>query len=300
MLSRIGDFAQHGRMTELLLGAQSRTRATQVQISTGKVADRFRGVAGEASQLLRAKDVLQRVAQFQSNNDLVDQRLQVMESSLASLFEIGSRIKVLLIQRLDDGAGVPGTMAPEAAQLLNQAVAELNVEFSGRYLFAGSKTEAPPVVLDPGFAAFGAPDDTFYQGDDVVLSVLADEGREIGYGMTADRAGFHELIGGLRAALEGDATDDRAMLEDALALVTTALPELAEYRSHIGARQKAIESINFGLGEMQLYLENQISGIEDVDVAEAITRLSQDQMRLEATMATVARLSQLSLADYLR
>jgi flagellar hook-associated protein 3 FlgL len=300
MLTRIGDFAQHGRVTDLLLGAQARTRQTQIQISTGKVAHRFQDVAAEANQLLRAKDVLQRVQQFQSNNSLVDQRLQVMESSLASLFEVGSRIKVLLIQRLDDAAGVPGTIAPEAEQLLEQAVAELNVEFDGRYLFAGSKTQAPPVVLDPAFAAFGSPDDAFYQGDDVILSVLADEGREISYGMSADREGFQELIGGLRAALEGDRTDDRAMLENALALVTEALPKVAEYRSQIGARQAALEQINLGLGEMQLYLENQVSGIEDVDIAEAITRLSQDQMMLEATMATVARLSQLSLADYLR
>jgi flagellar hook-associated protein 3 FlgL len=300
MLTRIGDLAQHGRVTDFMLGAQARTRAMQIQISTGKVAHRFQDVAAEASQLLRAKDVLQRVQQFQSNNSLVDQRLQVMESSLASLFEVGSRIKVLLIQRLDSGAGVPGTMAPEADQLLKQAAAELNVAFDGRHLFAGSKTQAPPVVLDPTFAAFGAPDDTFYQGDDVILSVLADEGREIGYGMTADREGFHELIGGLRAALEGDLTNDRAMLEDALALVTEALPKIAEYRSQIGARQAALGQINLGLGEMQLYLEHQIGGIEDVDIAEAITRLSQDQMVLEATMATVARLSQLSLADFLR
>jgi flagellar hook-associated protein 3 FlgL len=51
---------------------------------------------------------------------------------------------------------------------------------------------------------------------------------------------------------------------------------------------------------MDLYLRHQISGIEDVDITEAISRLSQDQMVLEATMATVARLSQLSLADFLR
>ena len=70
--------------------------------------------------------------------------------------------------------------------------------------------------------------------------------------------------------------------------------------SQIGARQAALEQINHGLGEMQIFLEHQVGGIEDVDLAEAITRLNQDQMVLEATMATVARLSQLSLADFLR
>ena len=48
MLTRVGDFAQHQRMTQLLLDAQTRARATQVQIGTGKVAQRFREVAPDA------------------------------------------------------------------------------------------------------------------------------------------------------------------------------------------------------------------------------------------------------------
>ena len=55
MLTRVGDFAQHERMTQLLLDAQTRARATQVQIGTGKVAQRFREVAPDADRLLGTK-----------------------------------------------------------------------------------------------------------------------------------------------------------------------------------------------------------------------------------------------------
>jgi flagellar hook-associated protein 3 FlgL len=90
------------------------------------------------------------------------------------------------------------------------------------------------------------------------------------------------------------------MLESALDLVNAALPKITGYRSELGARQAALERINLGHGDAELYLQHQISDIEDVDLTAAITRLSQDQMVIESAMATVARLSRLSLVDFLR
>jgi flagellar hook-associated protein 3 FlgL len=300
MLTRVGDFAQHQRMTQLLLDAQTRARATQVQIGTGKVAQRFREVAPDADRLLGTKDALLQTRQYRANNDLVAKRLEVMESSVASLQEVGSRLKVLLIQRLDSGSAIPGVITPEIQHLLEQAVSELNVDFAGQYLFSGTRTDSAPVALDPAFAGFGGPDDTYYQGDAVTLSVRADAEREVAYGMTADRPGFEELIGALRTALAGDASDDRALLESALELVNTAPPKVADYRSELGAGQAALERIDLGHADAEVYLERQISDIENVDLTEAITRMSQDQMVIESSMATIARLNQVTLADYLR
>ena len=65
MLTRVGDFAQHQRMTQLLLDAQTRARA-QVQIGTGKVAQRFREVAPDADRLARTKDALLQIRQYRA------------------------------------------------------------------------------------------------------------------------------------------------------------------------------------------------------------------------------------------
>ena len=117
-------------------------------------------------------------------------------------------------------------------------MADLNVELDGRHLFAGSRTDTAPVVLDPAFSAFGAADDTYYQGDAVELTVRADVDHDLTYGMTADREGFQELIGALRATIEGDGSDDQALLESALDLVNAALPKITGYRSEIGAARR--------------------------------------------------------------
>jgi flagellar hook-associated protein 3 FlgL len=300
MLTRIGDHAQATRTSQLLVDARSRARETQIQISSGKVAREFSGIGGESSRLVSARDALQRIAEFQRGNQQVDRRLEVMEQSTSSMIEIATGLRTLLIQRLDSASGVPGAISASVDQMLQQVTDDLNVEFDGRHLFAGSRTATAPVALDPAFAAFGAADDTYYQGDDVALTVRADVDRDVSYGMTADREGFHELIGALRAAGEGDGSDDQALLESALDLVNAALPKLTGYQGEIGASRAALERANLGHADAELYLESQVSDIENVDLAGAITRLAQDQMTIEASMATIARLNQLSLADFLR
>jgi flagellar hook-associated protein 3 FlgL len=289
MLSRIGDYAQNSLATQLLLDAQTRTRETQIQISTGKKATRFRELAADTNRLVSAKDALQRIQKFQTNNELIGGRLDVMESSTASLVDIATRLRTLLIQRLDSAQGVPGIITADAQNLLQQALSDLNVELDGRHLFAGSKTDTAPVVLDPAYSAFGSPDTSYYQGDVDFI-----------YGMTADREGFQELIGALRTTVEGDGSDDQAMLSSALDLVNSALPKITDYRSEIGARHAALDRINDGHADAEVYLQRQISDIEDVDLTEAISRLTRDQSVVESSLATVAQLRQLSLVDFLR
>ena len=80
---------------------------------------------------------------------------------------------MLLIQRLDPARRFRRDH-PEIQHLLEQAVGDLNVDFAGRYLFSGTRTDTAPVELDPAFAGSGGPDDTYYQGDAVALSVRAD------------------------------------------------------------------------------------------------------------------------------
>jgi len=300
MITRFGDFAQSQNVTQQLLQAQTRSRETQTQISSQKVGDRFRDLGAAAKRLLDGKTMLQKTRQFQTDNQLVQARLDVMEGSIGALTDIGDRLKVLLMQRLDDASGPPGIVRVEARIMLDQAVDALNATAHGRHLFAGSKIDTPPVQLDPGFAGFGAADDTYYQGDAVTPSVVADDNLEVAYGMSADREGFQELIGALRTVIEADPIDDKALLEDALGLVNDALPKLADYRSEIGTRHNQLERINDAHSDAELYLQQQISDVEGVDLSAAVTRLAQDQMAIEASMATIGRLSQLSLVDFLR
>ena len=82
-------------------------------------------------------------------------------------------------------------------------------------------------------------------------------------------------------------------LDQMLNIVTMSLAD-------IGAEMNSIEdeiSIN---EDLKLQLQTTLSGQEDVDYATAITELQAKMMSLEAAQSSFAKISQLSVFDYLR
>lgn len=299
MMTRIGDAAQSDHMTSLLLQTQTRTRLTQAQISTGKVSDRFQDLAPDVERLIDVKGVLHQNRQYQDNVALTDKKLVAMESAVSSLVDVATELQTLAVQRLNATSATPGLMAGELEGLLDQAVGMLNSDIQGRHLFGGSRTDQPPVVLDPGFTAFGTADNTYYQGDDLTLNARVDVHVEIDYSMSADREGFQELIGAIRGMITGDALNDQDMLENSLGLVNDSLGKIADYQAELGTRQAHLERIGQRHTDTEIYLESRVSEIEDIDITEAITKLAKDQVLLEGAMATIGRLGQLNLVDFI-
>ena len=181
---------------------------------SGKVTDRFQDIAPDVERLIDVKLVLQQNQQFPGQHHLPRTRkLVAMESAVSGLFDVATRAQVLAVQRTSDPSGTPGLVAPEFENLLEQATAFLNDDMDGNYLFGGSQTARKPVELDPAFTAFGSADNTYYQGDDLILSTRVDIDVEITTTMSADLEGFQELIGGLRGLIYGDTLDDETVLE---------------------------------------------------------------------------------------
>ena len=54
------------------------------------------------------------------------------------------------------------------------------------------------------------------------------------------------------------------------------------------------------LDETMLRLKSTISEIEDLDYAEAVTRMNKEVMALEAAMGSFSKISGLTLFDYIR
>ena len=132
------------------------------------------------------------------------------------------------------------------------------------------------------------------------LSVRADLGVELDYGVTADAAPFAQLIGALGQARAAHLADDRPGIAAAAAAVEAALGGVAGLRAGVGITAERLESVTEGQRSAVLYLDEVTSSIEDVDLAAVLTRIASDQAGLEAAYTVTGRLASLSLADYLR
>lgn len=75
---------------------------------------------------------------------------------------------------------------------------------------------------------------------------------------------------------------------------------LRNVRAQVGTRLSAIEGAQEALADRKVELARTTSQLSDLDYAEAISRMNQQLVGLQAAQASYSKISQLSLFDYLR
>jgi flagellar hook-associated protein 3 FlgL len=306
MVTRVATSAQQELMMSNIRALQSRVADTMIQASSGKVSQQYSGIAPDAKRLVGLEATDASLNQYVANNTLIDQRLQSMETNTSQAMDIASQLKSLLVQATSTGNAQNMGLDSTAKTLLDQVGSLLNVKLDGRYLFAGSATDTAPVDL----TALAAPpstypstaDTSYYNGDGVTLSTKAGPNLDINYGVKADEPGFEELIRSLKLVSTAvlSPNPDMARLNEALDVVNKAIQDIPNITAKIGAARAGLTTANAAHGEAQQYVEQNITGIANVDVTDAITRLSADQTNLQASYATIAQLSNVSLLNYLK
>ncbi len=307
-MTRISNIAQHNLTISQIFETQSRLQRAQLQLSTGKKSPNYSGIAIDSQRLINLESSRSRTDQFVTNNRIVTLRLQTMELSVANVFEAASKLKTILVNGLNAFNASEFSLNLEADNLLQEVAKQLNIKIGDRFLFAGNITDTAPVNLTA--AGYSAPptiypsnaDTGYFQGDSTRVKVRAADDFDVTYGVTADEAGFEKLIRALQLAKTASTspTIDRLRLQEALAMVNEAIADIPNIRSRIGASLNALDKADVGHSDLLIFVEKTISDIENVDITATVARLAADQVLLEASFLTIARLRDLSLTNYLR
>ncbi len=299
MLGRTGDVAHNNRLNAFIQGTQNRMREAQVEIATGKRAQVYSEIGSETGILLQAREGQRRADAFVFSNTGTTEQLQTMDGAVGNVVDIAERMRTLLVQRLDPSIGSSLPLGTEIDTMLEQIASQLNSKLGDRYLFAGSRTDTPPVELP---ASVDGPADldpaTIYKGDTVRLSVRAAEDVEVVYGILA--TDVFSVMNVLAAAKEAHVADDTDGLKAAMDALSDSFSALADLRGELGARTARVEAITETHRANAAYFAETASRIEDTDLPSAIARMAKDQTAIEAAYITISRLNSLSLADYLR
>ena len=231
--------------------------------------------------------------------------------------ELGIRIS-LLGARNGDAANV--VSLPTLAQgLLDQIVDLLNVRDESRFLFSGGNirdravdlnngTYTPPTV--PPFPSAANLD--YYGGDSVVQQARIDENFVVNYGVRANESSIEKIIRSFDSISEitfssPASTAQVAAIDAAVTLLTEALDVDPSGQKTIGTLYAEVELNRALLNDIKTkhenftaFAERSIIDIEQIDTAEAITRLNIEQVTLEASFTVIARIQRLTLATFLR
>ncbi|HEV8329970.1 MAG TPA: flagellar hook-associated protein FlgL [Steroidobacteraceae bacterium] len=113
-------------------------------------------------------------------------------------------------------------------------------------------------------------------------------------------------LSNLAATLESSTatTADRAQFNSSMATALQQLDQASDHllsvRAEVGTRLSAIDGAQEALADRKVELETTTSQLRDLDYAEAVSRMNQQLVGLQAAQASYSKIAQLSLFDYLR
>jgi flagellar hook-associated protein 3 FlgL len=128
-------------------------------------------------------------------------------------------------------------------------------------------------------------------GSDAFVRVVRDDGKGGKVGV-----GFFQALGDLAKAVR---TSDRAAMQRGIGEIDAMQQGVSEATAQVGADLNVVDAQKNVLDEVKLRLKTTLSAVQDLDYTEAITRMNRDQLALEAAQSSFAKISKLSLFNYL-
>jgi len=109
------------------------------------------------------------------------------------------------------------------------------------------------------------------------------------------------LVEGLREFDDSVAGGDQIneLVSTTLTNIDSTITKISTTRSEIGARLNSIESVDNFQQDLELVSQEALSTLQDLDFAEAVSRLSLESFLLEASQQTYSKVNSLSLFNYL-
>lgn len=266
----------------------------QDQLSSGK---RIRTASDDPAGTVRAlqlRGALARNDRYAANADDALSWLNTIDDAYSSTVATLQQARTLVLRGLNTGvndAAANQALASEMDTVKTTLVQLGNSSYDGRPVFGG--TTASPVAYDSNGN---------YVGDNGVVS------REVGEGLSVDvssngptvfGSGSTDVFQLVQSAADALRTNPGGMsglvaqFDDAIARVSAA-------QAQEGARSRQVQDAKSGLTVRGTAMQSELSGVEDVDLADMAMKVTAANTNYKAALQTTATISQLSLMDFLR
>lgn len=332
-LVSIGDLAQSFMLRRQNTDLKSDLQRLTTEASSGMASDIGRQVGGDYGLVAGIDASLSRLEGYKASSSEAALLGGAMQTVLGTVENMASSLAPLLLAASSAGTTTQiNAVAGEARQKLGTAIALYNTNISGRALFAGQATDGRAMIdvnamltaLDTeivgatsaldvetrlaawfsaptGYAAVG------YLGDAALTPIAVAPGETADLGFTAADPGIRDTLKGLamaamldRGALAGNAQARADLARRAGESLFNSQTARADMAARLGTAQSQIETASTRNSAETSVLQIARNGITAVDPYETATRLEATRHQLETLYALTARISRLSLVDFLR
>ena len=288
---------------------QSAVAKMQAQLASGKQIVQASDDPDKVGLIQRLNTASQRQDVYEQSLNTVNGRLVAEEASIVATDNILQRVRELAVRASSDTLSAPDReiISIEVSALKESLMQLANTQdINGNYVFAGSMSNTVPYTED----TFGQ---VSYNGDDRHIAVDVSEQRRLTMNRpgsevfdsvvrqesddSTQRVGFFGVIEDFASALKNNDTDG---IQRSLTEVSDLSASVSVSLADVGSRLSVVDSQRDMLSDAKLRSQMLLSQVEDLDYATAVTELSAELLSMEAAQSSFAKISQLSLFDYIR
>lgn len=331
----IGDLSRTTLLRQANVQLKSRLLALTQEAANGVKSDMAQAVGGNFGPLAQVEARLTALAAYRETAAAAQAELAGLQTALEAIGKIGSGIGAGMLSGISaaDETSI-AIRSRQAHDDLHAVVGLMNVDVGGRFVLSGSAVETRPlgdaagILADaraqvagltdpvaiaatisgwfdaaPGLGGFA---DTWYGGNTEVRTVATSPHAVVAQTLTGLDPSFRDILKGLvLGALADDpgvglAREDKAtLIAQAGTTTMTGVRALTMRRAEIGMQEEAIAHDAARNAAETTAMAIARTRIVEADPYETATALTQTEASLQHLYALTARLSRLSLADYL-
>ena len=291
---RVTETMLHDRTITALQANQVAQQKAFEQVSTSKRINRPSDDPADARSAVKVRDYLAELQQYLRNIDQAKTQVSAMDTAIGSASDLMQRANELAIQGANGtlGADDRAAISQEVDQLIEAMANDASAKVGDQYVFSGFKMDkAPYEVVSPGTVGT-------YQGDHGVIAARVGSNATIQTNLPGDHV-FQTALDALRQ-LQTDLKSGAAVAQSTIGQIGDGLQPLSTARASIGARANRLDEVATSQTAVVTSSQDLLSQLEDVDMAKAITDLTQRQTTYQASLGVAAKVLQTSLIDYLK
>jgi flagellar hook-associated protein 3 FlgL len=295
---RVTERSAHLNRVLYMTRARESLEAVSEQVASGRKFSRPGDNPQGSSHIVRLEHAASNIQQYKANITVGKGMLTAAEGALDGMVSTVNEARQLALRMSDafyEGKGAE--QLPLINSLIETMVDFGNASFDEVYVFAGFANDQPPYATNGVGVVFSGDGNSFEldTSENSRVQVNSDPTAALnGGGGSVDIFG---LMVELRTHL---GNNDRSAISGTLDTFETALGQLTDATSQLGARFQQLDH-HENVNELRDIDVAQLrSTIQDTDYAEAATTLNVMQTSYEASLASAARMQGMSLLNFMR
>jgi len=331
----LGDLAQNYMIKRQNTQLKTTVTRLALELSTGRTSDVSKRFSGDFSMISSIETALKSLQAYKAASTEAATFATTMQSALNLIQDQTSSAAstLMLVGNTASQTQIQNSTA-DVHQKFDAVISTLNTQIAGRSIFAGVATDGPAIVSSSSILSalqvaivgqttaagvtavvdnwFDAPGGSFeaaaYLGSTTTLApfkIGAHQNANIS--LTAADQSIRDTLKGLAlaslvsgGALAGDISEQTELLRTAGNKMLSVAEKQTEVRANIGTMQAHIDNVTAQTVSEVSALGIARNELLNVDPYETASELEAVQTQLETLYALTARVSRLSLVDFLR